>query len=275
MMGREVIVSSGDALRVISTGDGCEMMRVPLERAGALCAAKENVFCACGDAVWKLHRKTLAPAGLYIGGPDMCSLLLSEDGARLYALSAEGDSVLMMDAQTGEPMILHAAGVNPREMMRDGDTLAVAGGESGMVFLFCAKTLQLLQAVSMPGPVYSVQIDRGQIYALCMTAALSSTLVTCGGSGVQYSLALAGMPGRLLIDKAYLLAATDGCLYMVSRDGGRILKKRAVPGRAVWLANAGEEILMLDGYAEKLYAVRRQGIRTICAQARFAERPGE
>lgn len=269
-MKREVIVSSGDALKIISLEDGRERLRVLMDQAGALCASNTKVFSACGSAIWMIDRKTLALLGLAGGGRDVCSLLLSQDETRLYALCAEADSVLMLDAQTGDPMFLNRAGVNPREMTLDGEVLAIAGGESGMVLLFCAKSLRLLDSISMPGPVLSVQLGEGRIHTLCMTAALTSLLVTNEKDGTCCSLALSGMPGRLLLKNDGLLAATEGSLYLISRDGKRILQRICVPGRAAWLADAGKETLLLDEYAENLLSVSQSGIRKLSTQAKFA-----
>jgi len=269
-MGREVIVSSGDALRMVSLENGREMQRIPLERAGALCISESQIYCACGDAIWRLDRRYLTPTGLFCGGPDMCSLMISGDGTRLFALCGEADSVLMLSAETGEPLLLNRAGVNPREMALDGEMLAVAGGESGLVLMLCARSLHVLDAISMPGPVYSAALREGTIYALCLTAELSSLLVTQKKGGSRHILALAGMPGRLLMRRNCLLTATDGALHAVSLDGRRIMRRISVPGRAVWMADTGEETLLLDGYTEKLFAAGRNGTRLIVRQAAFA-----
>jgi len=269
-MGREAIVSSGDALRIISLEDGHEALRMPFERADALCASESGVFCACRGVIWRLDRRTLAPSGLFGGGPGVSSLLLSQDGKRLYALCGEADSVLMLDAQTGEALLLNRSGVNPREMTLDGDVLAVAGGESGLLILLCAQTLRVLNALAMPGPVYSLALGNGKIHALCLSAALTSLLVTQGPSGDCCVLELAGMPGRLLLGQNRLLAATEGALYAISPDGKRIMGKACIPGRAVWLAGAGKETLMLDGYTDSLYIVKPNGLKLICANTASA-----
>jgi len=235
-MGREVIVSSGDALRMVSLENGREMQRIPLERAGALCISESQIYCACGDAIWRLDRRYLTPTGLFCGGPDMCSLMISGDGTRLFALCGEADSVLMLSAETGEPLLLNRAGVNPREMALDGEMLAVAGGESGLVLMLCARSLHVLDAISMPGPVYSVAMNQKRIHALCMTPRLSSLLVTLGMGGGSSIVPLHGMPGRLLLLADALYAATYGWLYRLAPDGEKILRRSPAPGKAAWLA---------------------------------------
>ena len=197
----------------------------------------------------------------------MRSLLLSPDGGRLYALCAEADSVLMLRAQTGEPAFLNRAGVNPREMALDGDVLAIAGGESGEVYLLSSDTLRRLKALEMPGPVYSAALFRGIVYALCLSPSLSTLLIAQSSCGVRCMHELAGMPGSLLVQRDRLLAATDGALYAVSLDGRQILGKRCVPGRAVWLCSAGEDLLILDGYTERLFLLGKSGPKMICDHA--------
>lgn len=104
-----------------------------------LCAWGETVFCASGwgDVIWRLDAERMILTGLFAGGPGMRRLLLSPDGERLYALCTEADSVLLLDAVSGAPLILNRAGLNPQNITLDetGDTLAAAAGESGDVLL--------------------------------------------------------------------------------------------------------------------------------------------
>jgi len=270
-MAREIVISSGDTLRMISLEqDERETQSVPLDRAGALCTSESHIICACDSVIWQFDRKRLMPTGLFGGGPGMCSLLLSQDGMHLFALCGEADSVLMISTQSGEPILLNKAGVNPREMALDGEILAIAGGESGLVLILCAHSLNLLDVISMPGPVYSVAIGKGTLHALCLTAELSSLLVTQKKGETRCMLALAGMPGRLLRRQNCLFAATDGAMYAVSPDGRRILRRINIPGRAVWMADAGDETLLLDGYTERLFAVKENNVRLLALHAAYA-----
>lgn len=79
-------------------------------------------------------------------------MLISPDGERLMILCAEADSVLLLDAVCGAPMVLARAGVNPQHMSLDesGEVLAVAAGESGEVLLLSARSLALLRRLPMP-----------------------------------------------------------------------------------------------------------------------------
>ena len=265
-----MLVSGKDVVRSIPLDGKGEGKRVQLEHVGALCISGEHVFCACDDVIWKLNRRNLIPHGLFAGGPGVNSLLCSGDGSRLYALCSDADSVLMLSGRTGELMLVNRTGLNPRQMALDGDTLAVAGGESGYVFLLCAKTLNVIKALPMPGPVYSVALEMGWVFALCLLPSLSTVLTAVRKDGEQNNLLLTGMPGRLLRDEHVLLAQTEGMLFTVSKDGGRILKRQPAPGRASWMWDMQDRLLMVDEYSESLFLLGRSGWRKAANDVLFA-----
>lgn len=267
------LASGGGAVREIALDGAREIRHVRLEHAGALCASDRCVFCACGDVIWRLERKSLMPQTLFAGGPGVCQMLLSKDQERLYALCAEADSVLMLCEKTGEPMLVNRAGVNPRQMALEGDTLAIAGGESGYVLLLCARSLQVRHALSMPGPVYSVALCAEYVYALCLTPSLSSVLVTTDENGKHSRLFLSGMPGRLLIHRNALLIQTEGMLYAASLDGREILQSYRAPGRAAWLHDVQDRLLMLDAYSDSLFFLGKDGWRMAASGVSFAACP--
>ena len=269
-MEREVLTAGSGVIRVVSPDRGEVLRSIPLEGCGALCAAKEWILCACRDTVLCLERSSLFPQHVFAGGPGMNDLLVSEND--LYLLCADADSVLRLDARTGMPLFLARAGVNPTQMALAGEMLVVAGGESGYVLLLCAHSLSTVQVLSMPGPVLSVAVDRESIYALCMTQNLSSLLVTWRHGGISGMLPLCGMPGRLMLWRGALYAATYGWLYRVSPDGAMICERHPAPGRAVWLAAADHTLLLLDGYSETLFSSEDGGRRwqPLCADVQAA-----
>ena len=164
----------------------------------------------------------------------MKRILSSPDGTRLLLLCAEADSVLLLDAGCGLPLVLARAGLNPQNIALDetGDVLAVAAGESGEVLLMSARSLTLLRRLSMPGMVFDVTLCGGTVHALCLNDALDATLVTVPQIGARQILPLPGMPGRVTADGGRLLCATEGFLHAVSRDGMRLLHTEHAPGRA-------------------------------------------
>ena len=254
-------------------GQSQAVRQIPLERTGAVCAGHEDVFCACGRQIVRLDVRTLLPKSAFCGGPEMNDLKASKDGTALYALCSEGDSVLLIDLNRGEPVLLNRAGVNPRNMAIDESVLAVAGGESGEVHLLCARSLRVLDHLSMPGPVYAVAMQAGHIYALCLTASLNCALVTITGC-MRSEHILSGLPGCLFAGQKALYAATEGALYMVSPDGTRILGVRGAPGRASWMAETDGSLLLLDAYSEGLFLRERAGWRLLCRNAAFAALSG-
>lgn len=265
-LGEELLVSGGGAVRAFALDGIWRERHIPLEHAGAICIAGRNVFCASGDRIVRLDAQSLLPKAILGGGPDMVDLKTSEDGAYLYALCGEADSVLMFNLRSCEPVLLNRAGVNPKRIAIDGDVLAVAGGESGAVHLLCAKTLRMLGELAMPGPAYDVVTGGGRLCALCLTASLDSALVTIFG-GKRSVLMLSGMPGCLLMQGGLTMAATDGMLYLVSSDGTKVLRMFAAPGRASWLGMTRGRLLLLDAYSESLFYQEGAMWRLVCRDA--------
>ncbi|MGN0773150.1 MAG: YncE family protein [Candidatus Ventricola sp.] len=261
-MERELIVSTGGGIRVCALS-GEVRQQTALEGAGALCAAEEHLLCACGNGreIFRLDRRTLMPQALYPGGPGVCDLRMSQDGRRLAVLCGDADSVMMLDARSGQPLFVSRVGCNPRQMALEGDTLAIAGGESGCVHLISARTLEAEGCLSMPGPVYSAAIGRGRVYALCLTQTLDSLLVTAQPGGARQMQALCGMPGCLLLREELLLAATQRRLYAVSVDGGRVLSQSTAPGRARRMLEDAGRLFACDLLGERLFACQRPGGR--------------
>ena len=261
-MERELFVSTGGGIRVCALS-GEVRRQAALEGAGALCAAKEHLLCACGCGreIFRLDRWALMPQAVYPGGPGVCELRLSRDGTHLLVLCGDADSVMMLDARSGRPLVVSRVGCNPRQMALDGDTLAIAGGESGCVHLICARTLEAQGCLSMPGPVYSAAIGRGRVHALCLTQTLDSLLVTVLPGGGRRTLALLGMPGCLLLREEMLLAATQRRLYAVTADGGRILWQSVAPGRAHRLLGEAGQLFACELLGERLFASTRPGGR--------------
>ena len=261
-MERELLISTGFGIRVCALS-GEVRRQAALEGAGALCASQDQLLCACGNGreIFRLDRQTLMPQALYPGGPGVCGLCLSEDGARLYVLCGEADSVMMLDARSGRPLMINRAGCNPQQMALEGNTLAIAGGESGCVHLLNARTLQAEGCLSMPGPVYSAVMGQGRVHALCLTPTLDSLLVTVQPGGERRTLAFCGLPGCLLLREKTLLAATQRRLYAVSADGGRVLRQGAAPGRIRQMLGEGEMLFACDMLGERLYACAPAGGR--------------
>lgn len=250
--------------RVFVSGDG-QIRRIGEERNGArldgsgpLCMAGRALFCACRkeNVIWRFDREQLIPTALFAGGPGVNAMLCSRDGRRLYVLCAEADSLLMVDADSGAPMILNRVGLSPHGMAMDetGETIAVAAGEYERTVLLRSDTLDVVRQLPMPGMVYAAVLHNQAVYSLCMTPALHSVLVTVLPCGNARSLALRGMPGALLWGRRALLAATSEQLYTVSADGARIIHQADVPGRAQKLLRCEGRILLHDAAQEALFA---------------------
>lgn len=271
VMERELLISTDSGIRVCALS-GEVRRQAAFEGADALCASQDQLLCACGNGreIFRLDRQTLMPQALYPGGPGVCGLCLSEDGAYLYMLCGEADSVMMLDARSGQPLMINRAGCNPQQMALEGDTLAIAGGESGCVHLLSARTLRAERCLFMPGPVYSTAMGRGRVHALCLTPSLDSLLVTVQPGGEMRTLALSGMPGCLLLREKLLLAATQRRLYAASADGGRVLWQSTAPGRARRLLEADGRLFACEMLGERLFVCDALGgrWRPLLAQVR-------
>ena len=273
-MERRIIVSGGDELREFLPPGMAPGRRIRLEGAGALCTSGGQLYCACdwGDVIWRLDGERLVPTALFAGGPGICQLCVSGGGGRLYALCADADSLLMMDASSGAPLMVNRVGVNPCAMALDetGAVLAVAGGECGEAVLLSAHTLCVLRRLSMPGMVYAVALRAGTVYALSLNEALGSTLTTVAPNGVRQTLNLSGMPGAVVPCGEEMLCATHERLYAVSPGGERILHAREAAGRAGRVLQNGKTLLLCDKLGEAVFSL---GLgtgrwRLVCERAR-------
>lgn len=272
-----MIVSGGDELRVFAPPGREALTRIRLEGAGALCASHGAVFCASewGDMVWRLDARRLVPTGLFAGGPGMKRLLLSPDGTRLLALCTEADSVLLLDAGCGLPLVLAKTGLNPQNIALDetGDVLAVAAGESGEVLLLSARSLTLLHSLPMPGIVFDVTLRAGTVYALCLNDALNTTLVTVPRVGARQRLTLSGMPGCIRAEGEALICATEGFFHTVSLDGTRLFRTEHAPGRANAWRRCGGALMVCDMLSERVFTQNSGGQWSLfCACARDMRR---
>ena len=253
--------------------DGTLLYRVPLAGAGALCCGSRAVYCACGrdGAVLRLDRETLLPRSAFAAGPGICALMLR--GRRLYALCGEGDGVMMLDAAGGHPLVFARAGLSPVQMAEDdAGALVIAGGEGGCVTRLCVRTLEMISQDVMPGPVYGAAAIGGRRYALCLSEALGSTLITMDACGMRHVLSLAGLPGALAHERGgMLLIAAQGGVYAVPPDGGQIARFCPVPGSVCGAGSRlilGDDcVLLLDAGTGRLWAISRGRAMLVCTDA--------
>lgn len=268
-MEKRIVVSGGDGLRVFSLPDGALQRRIQLQGAGALCCAGDAAYCACGreGRIVGLDAGTLALKNAFAGGPGICGMHVLGD--RLYALCGEGDGVLMLDRQSGNPLVFARAGQSPMQLNADAErrVLAVAGGGDGRVTLLCAGTMRCLGCEEMPGPVYSVLLLHGRMHALCLSETLDALLVTLQPEGGRHTLMLHGLPGVLAAQEDALLAAVQGGIYRISVDGRRVLAFVPAGGYGRWMAAAGNQLLYLDAAGEKLWAISGRRRLLLCGEA--------
>ncbi len=194
MTGR-IIVSGGEKLRTFDLPGLFPGKETPLPGSGALCAGQGGVYAASDgeSAIYRLDANTLLPCGVYAGGPGMRALCLSADGERLFALLADADSVLMLCARTGAPMVLARVGVCPQSMRLDntGERLVIAGGRDGCAHILCSRTLRLLARHPSEGFCADASVRNGRIRALRLR----------GERGAAPGKLIAGHGVTLLLDR--------------------------------------------------------------------------
>lgn len=237
-------------LRAYGAGPGGQTAEAPLKGAGALCAYAGGLFCAAeGDMLWHLDAGSLQPRALFAGGPDMRDVKLSADGRRLYALLSGADSVLLLDASDGAPLMLARAGCNPPRMALDdaAQALAVAGGRREAVLLLDAHTLAELDEWPAPGPVCDTAFAGDCVFALCRLGRRRSALAV-RRSGTSAVFRLPGAPGALLSRAWGVLAATQEGLFACTQTA--CTRLRRMDGCPVRMAMAHGCLVWIDGFLE-------------------------
>lgn len=259
-MESEWIISSCTGIRKLSLPGTVWGNEMPMDHVFALCAGNGYLFCACRDALYALDTQTMLPVRVLPGGPGVHSILLSEDGERLYVLFSDADSVATFSAATGEPQILCRVGANPSSMVLDepGRQLIVAGGKYPAVLRLCAHTLEMQEKISMPGSVFCVDTRGDFCAALCLTDTQDTALVLADRYGRICAMReLAGFPGAILMLECNILVAVRGWLHVVSLQGLRVLRSIPAPGCAGAIKTNGREMVYLDKFHDMLYSFCR------------------
>ncbi|GHU67175.1 hypothetical protein FACS1894184_06550 [Clostridia bacterium] len=151
MQGRVMISDAASGLLSAHTPvDLTQMHSVRLDASpGCLYARGDFLYCAVMSggsepSILRLNISDLEADREYAAGADVERLLLSYDGTRLYALLSGADTVLMMDAVSGEWLMSAPVGMSPRDMRldRSGKRLVIAGGASSSVLVLDAESLE-------------------------------------------------------------------------------------------------------------------------------------
>ncbi len=199
---------------------------------------------------------------VFSGPPGLECMQSSPDGAWLYLLSGEADSLHAVAAETGELIYGNEAGVYPRSIHvhPNGKTVAVAGGASGEVLLFQAPSLNLYRRISVPGIACRVAFVEGGIAVLCAVEddEVQTLLGYIGSNRSQMDevMVLPGLPGTLQpLPDGSVLASSVGTLAKVPlRQKAMVWRSDSfgLPGAlSVW----GEEVLVSDPLLGKVMAL--------------------
>jgi len=134
--------------------DLVEVDRVRLAGKVGLIYAKNNrVYLSVDDGILRLRTDDLQPEAQLRAGEDAERIALSHDMKKLYVLLSGANTLLMMDADTGEWQTSARVGNNPRDLHidRSGRYLAIAGGDSCSVCVLDADTLAKLAEYPLGG----------------------------------------------------------------------------------------------------------------------------
>ena len=269
-MGESMVVSGGGALRLLDLPRGRKAARTALEGVQALCAGRNGIYAASrwGEVIWRLDTDLLVPTGLFAGGPGVCRMLLSRDGSLLYVLCSEADSILMLDAHSGAPLLLNRVGVGPCAMAMDaqGRRIAVAGGGSGEVIVLDAGTLRVERRLATCGMVFSAAIGSAT-YAMSLEETMNTAVTAFFHAGGRCVRTLPGMPGALVLCDGMLLAATHAGLFALDPATLRVCLSCDVPGRACQLIPARSGLVMIDQWSDGLFLREAGRWRLLCEQA--------
>lgn len=257
VMAGKIIVSGDMGLCMYSSPPEKLMAANGLGGLGPVCVGQRDLYAvSCREnIIRRFNRETLSPDGAFSGGPGITQLLLSRDGKRLYALCSEADSLLMLDTISGAPLVLARVGVNPCAIALDEqeENIAVAGGASGEVLLLSARSLNTVVRMDTCGIVFSVMIAAGCVFALSLTETMDTVLTSFLPGGIRRELFLEGLPGALCALRDCIAAATHLGLFFVGLEGGTILGRTGVPGRAGRLWVLPEGMMMTDMWSDTLF----------------------
>lgn len=254
-----LIASTAEGLTVLEPGSGRIMGSMRLDGACAVCCGRRAVYCAADDgAIWRIDPDRLSPTAIFSGGPGITSLCVDAREERLYALCADADSLLMCCAQSGQPLLLNRAGLNPQSMIhaRAEGLIVVAGGEDEHVLVFCDKTLQLADVLPVKGIACAASLRGNMIYALSMEEAQSCLLTAAERGGKIRRIRLPGLPGMLLAEEGGVIAAAGNRLYAIDPEGSAVTKDMRMPARTgKMISFSGREgsAAILDRAAQNLY----------------------
>ncbi|MDR1570726.1 MAG: lactonase family protein [Oscillospiraceae bacterium] len=173
MQGRVLVSDAADGLLTShALIDLTEIDRVQMQgRPGYIYTRNGCVYIADGAAIARLRGDTLQPDFEYAAGEDIERILISHDGSRLWALLGGADTLLMMDAYSGEWLMSAPVGSHPRDLRldRSGRYLIAAGGDTGTVVVLEADTLIKQAEYAVDGPAV------GAFFAIDGVVILSET----------------------------------------------------------------------------------------------------
>lgn len=167
-------------------------------------------------------------------------------------LSGDTDSLTLMDAASGDPLVLVPAGVYPQDFcFVDHATLAVCGGMDGKVRLMSLPELRTKREFNLPGATQRIACSGGQLHVLCLAGEDPLHTLFCRiplpqGQPSQVC-AMPGLPGAVCAD------GRGGIWLGVSEHLAHFLPRACAPdvllsdfGLIRRMARMGDSVLVSD-----------------------------
>ena len=217
--GVETWIADGQRGCMLLRGDGCQRLGPP---GCALCAGLGRVFCAGQKRCICYERETGRALFDFSIPGGVCALEFLRE--RVYALSADADSLSAYSAWNGELLFSAPAGVYPRGMALSpcGRYLAVAGGAAGEILLL-DDLLQDHARHRVAGVACAVAFFPRMLGVLCAVGEmeLSARFVGISQRGVAEELLALPAPPCALCARpgGGCLLGCHGMLYSLRADG--------------------------------------------------------
>lgn len=213
-----------------------------------------RLFCAdaAEPAIYRIHPEKLEIERSFASAPEIEALLVSQNGAGLFALAGGADSLQRFDAAEGRLLSVTRAGMHPRAIALDhaGQCVAVACGGTCDTMLFDAASLRAIATFPVDGVACGICFFAGQWMALCASGEYDvGTIVGAIGPGGKWTpwIRLAGLPGAMAACGDGLLVGHLQTLTMLDAPNGRVRWQTQVAGLPTQIVDAGRAACYADG----------------------------
>jgi len=218
------------------------------------CAAKGLMAFACAQTRECVCMRTRDQAIISCMPcvPGVNAMGLSNCGRFLYQLSPEADCVHTRAVSTGELLFAAPAGVFPRMMHMENDSLLAAGGAVGEMYLFSLPELHLRRVIYTRHPCFAVGRWKDGYALVCAGEGedIHTMVFTLPRRALRPRklLELPGMPAAMRVcpDQEHALLSTGDGLMKICLSNGQVLWNRPEWALSMKIETDGELALISD-----------------------------